>query len=65
MLDYGIFYEFLPLEHLHDENPKTLTLDEVELNKNYALIITTNAGLWRYMIGDTVRFSSLHLSASR
>jgi hypothetical protein len=59
MLDYGIFYEFLPLEHLHDENPETLTLDEVELNNNYALIITTNAGLWRYMIGDTVRFSSL------
>jgi hypothetical protein len=59
MLDYGIFYEFLPLERLHDENPETLTLDEVELNKNYALIITTNAGLWRYMIGDTIRFSSL------
>lgn len=59
MLDYGIFYEFLPLEHLHDENPETLTLDEVELNKNYALIITTNAGLWRYMIGDTIRFSSM------
>src|ERR1700761_3006952 len=59
MLDYGIFYEFLPLEHLHDDNPKTLTLDEVELNKNYALIISTNAGLWRYMIGDTVRFTSL------
>jgi hypothetical protein len=59
MLDYGIFYEFLPLEHLHDENPKTLALYEVELNKNYALIISTNAGLWRYMIGDTVRFTSL------
>jgi hypothetical protein len=59
MLDYGIFYEFLPLEHLHDEHPKTLTLDEVELNKNYALIISTNAGLWRYMIGDTIRFTSL------
>src|SRR6195952_4272088 len=59
MLDYGIFYEFLPLEHLHDDNPKTLTLDEVELNKNYALIISTNAGLWRYMIGDTIRFTSL------
>jgi hypothetical protein len=59
MLDYGIFYEFLPLEHLHDDNPKTLTLDEVELNKNYVLIISTNAGLWRYMIGDTIRFSSL------
>jgi hypothetical protein len=59
MLDYGIFYEFLPLENLYDENPETLTLDEVELNKNYALIISTNAGLWRYMIGDTIKFSSL------
>lgn len=59
MLDYGIFYEFLPLENLHDENPRTLALYEVELNKNYALIISTNAGLWRYMIGDTVRFTSL------
>lgn len=59
MLDYGIFYEFLPLENLYDENPDTLTLDEVVLDKNYALIISTNAGLWRYMIGDTVRFTSL------
>ncbi|MGN6177850.1 MAG: GH3 auxin-responsive promoter family protein [Mucilaginibacter sp.] len=59
MLDYGIFYEFLPLENLHDESPRTLGLYEVELNKNYALIISTNAGLWRYMIGDTVRFTSL------
>lgn len=59
MLDYGIFYEFLPLENLHDEHPETLTLDEVELHKNYALIISTNAGLWRYLIGDTVRFTSL------
>src|SRR3569833_1429828 len=59
MLDYGIFYEFLPLEHLHDENPQTLTLDEVQLDKNYALIISTNAGLWRYLIGDTVKFTSL------
>lgn len=59
MLDYGIFYEFLPLENLHQENPQTLTLDEVELDKNYALIISTNAGLWRYMIGDTIKFSSL------
>ena len=59
MLDYGIFYEFLPLENLNDDNPRTLTLDEVELDKNYALIISTNAGLWRYMIGDTVRFTSL------
>jgi hypothetical protein len=59
MLDYGIFYEFLPLEHLHEENPKTYALDEVETGKNYALIISTNAGLWRYLIGDTVRFTSL------
>ncbi|MCC8409510.1 GH3 auxin-responsive promoter family protein [Mucilaginibacter sp. UR6-1] len=59
MLDYGIFYEFLPVEHMHDDNPQTLTLDEVEIGKNYALIITTNAGLWRYMIGDTVKFTSL------
>jgi hypothetical protein len=59
MLDYGIFYEFLPLEKLHDDNPETLTLDEVELDKNYALIISTNAGLWRYLIGDTIRFTCL------
>nr|WP_294790529.1 GH3 auxin-responsive promoter family protein [uncultured Mucilaginibacter sp.] len=59
MLDYGVFYEFLPLENLHDEHPETLTLDEVELDKNYALIISTNAGLWRYMIGDTIKFTSL------
>ena len=59
MLDYGIYYEFLPMENIGDENPKTLELDEVELNKNYALIISTNAGLWRYMIGDTIKFTSL------
>lgn len=59
MLDYGIYYEFLPMENLHAENPKTLSLGEVELNKNYALIISTNAGLWRYMIGDTIKFTSL------
>lgn len=59
MLDYGIYYEFLPVENLHDEHPKTLGLHEVELNKNYALIISTNAGLWRYMVGDTVKFVSL------
>lgn len=58
MLDYGIFYEFLPLEDIGKENAVTLTLDEVQLDKNYALIISTNGGLWRYMIGDTVRFTS-------
>jgi hypothetical protein len=59
MLDYGIFYEFIPLENIHNEHPKVLTLDQVELNRNYAIVITTNAGLWRYMIGDTVRFTCL------
>lgn len=59
MLDYGIFYEFLPLENIDDDHPITLGLEEVELNKNYALVISTNAGLWRYMIGDTVKFTSL------
>ena len=59
MLDYGIYYEFLPMEDFGKENPKTLGLDEVQLNKNYAIIISTNAGLWRYMIGDTVKFTSL------
>lgn len=59
LLDYGVFYEFIPLEQLETENPKALTLAEVELNKNYALIISTNGGLWRYQIGDTIRFTSL------
>ncbi len=59
MLDYGIFYEFLPLENIEDENPKTLSLDQVQLHKNYAIIISTNAGLWRYLIGDTVQFTSI------
>lgn len=59
MLDYGIYYEFLPMENLHDAEPKTLSLHEVELGKNYALIISTNAGLWRYQIGDTITFTSL------
>lgn len=58
MLDYGIFYEFMPLEELGNSHPHTLTLDEVELDKNYALIMSTNAGLWRYLIGDTVKFTS-------
>ena len=60
MLDYGIYYEFMPLDEEGKENPKTLTLDEVSLNTNYALIITTNAGLWRYKIGDTIIFTSLN-----
>ena len=59
MLDYGIFYEFIPMEEWEEEHPKTLTIEEVELNKSYAVIISTNAGLWRYSIGDTVKFTSL------
>lgn len=58
MLDYGIYYEFIPYEAIHQEQPETLTLEEVELHKNYAMVISTNAGLWRYMIGDTVKFTS-------
>ncbi len=60
MLDYGVFYEFIPVENINDENPKVLTIEEVDLNKNYALVITTNGGLWRYVIGDTVVFTSLY-----
>lgn len=59
MLDYGIYYEFIPMDELDKEHPNTLSLAEVELNKNYALVISTNAGLWRYMIGDTIKFTSL------
>jgi len=59
MLDYGVYYEFIPMDQFEEENPKTLTLDQVELGKNYAIVISTNAGLWRYKIGDTVRFTSL------
>lgn len=58
MLDYGIFYEFIPLEELDKDQPKTYLLEEVELGKNYAMVISTNAGLWRYIIGDTVRFTT-------
>lgn len=58
MLDYGVFYEFLPAEEWDKEFPRSLTLDEVELDKNYAMVISTNAGLWRYKIGDTVKFTS-------
>ena len=54
----GVFYEFIPLSEVHKENPNTLTLDEIEIGQNYALVITTNAGLWRYLIGDTIKFTS-------
>ena len=57
-LDYGIFYEFMPVEEYGKESPLTIGLDKVELNKNYALVISTNGGLWRYLVGDTVQFTS-------
>ena len=60
MIDYGIFYEFIPLEEVGKENPHACCLEEVELGKNYAVVISTSAGLWRYLIGDTVRFTSKH-----
>lgn len=60
MLDYGVYYEFMPMEEVTSNNPKTLQLGEVQLNTNYALIISTNAGLWRYKIGDTIMFTSLN-----
>jgi hypothetical protein len=58
MLDYGIFYEFIPMDTYRTPEQKVIPLSEVEVGVNYAVIITTNAGLWRYKIGDTVRFTS-------
>ena len=61
MLDYGIFYEFIPMDQLdRDESEVIIPLSEVKMNKNYAMVISTNAGLWRYKIGDTIKFSSLN-----
>ena len=59
MLDYGIFYEFIPMDGFGTDRQRVIPLAEVELEKNYAVVITTNAGLWRYLVGDTVRFTSL------
>lgn len=58
MLDYGIFYEFIPMEESEKENPQAIPLSEVEIGKHYAMVISTNAGLWRYNIGDTIKFTS-------
>ena len=61
MLDYGIFYEFIPMDEYFGKKSKVvIDLKEVELDKNYALVISTNAGLWRYIIGDTIKFTSLN-----
>ena len=60
MLDYGVFFEFVPVNKISDPSVKALTLGEVIIGENYAIVITTNAGLWRYMIGDTVIFTSTY-----
>jgi hypothetical protein len=59
MLDYGIFFEFIPVDQIDKPNPVALTISQVESDVNYAIIISTNSGLWRYLIGDTVKFTSL------
>jgi len=59
MLDYGIYYEFIPFDRIEEENPDTLMLEEVIPGQNYAMLISTNGGLWRYLIGDTVKFTSV------
>ncbi len=60
MCDHGIFYEFMPMEEWGKAAPHTLQLNEVEPYKNYAPVITTNGGLWRYLVGDTVQFTSIY-----
>jgi hypothetical protein len=57
--DHGIFYEFMPLEEYGSRFPKTVGLSQVELNRQYAPVISTNGGLWRYIVGDTIQFTSL------
>lgn len=57
MLDNGIYYEFIDMAHFFDNDPEALGLDQVETGKNYAMVISTNGGLWRYIIGDTVMFT--------
>ncbi len=59
MLDYGIFYEFIPMSIFGTSEEKAIRLSDVEIDVNYAILISTNAGLWRYLVGDTVRFTSL------
>jgi hypothetical protein len=60
MLDYGIYYEFMPMSEYGKQHPATCSLEEVNTHTNYALVITTNSGLWRYILGDTIKFTSLH-----
>jgi len=58
--EHSIFYEFMPVEEYGKPNPVTVGLNQVQLNKNYAIIISTTGGLWRYLVGDTIRFTSLN-----
>lgn len=60
MLDYGIYYEFIPIDQAEEAFPTSYNLSQVELNTNYVIVITTNAGLWRYRIGDTIKFTNLN-----
>lgn len=60
MLDYGVYYEFIPADEFGTDNPRTLSIGEVERGVNYAMVISTDGGLWRYAIGDTVEFTSLY-----
>lgn len=60
LVDNGVFYEFIPMDEFYKEQPKVYTLEQVQKGINYAILISTNAGLWRYCIGDTVQFSSLY-----
>ncbi|MCX6352633.1 MAG: GH3 auxin-responsive promoter family protein [Bacteroidetes bacterium] len=58
LLNHGIFYEFIPIDKMDDENPEAIPLEDVKLGHSYAIIISTNSGLWRYKVGDTIRFTS-------
>jgi len=58
MLDYGIFYEFIPMDEFRANNLNAISLMDVEVGREYAMVISTNGGLWRYLIGDTIRFTT-------
>ncbi len=60
MLDYGIYYEFIPMDSYNSKEKLIIPLEDIEINKNYAIVISTNAGLWRYEIGDTIKFTSIN-----
>ena len=58
--NHGVFYEFIPFEEYGKEDPTVLTLKDIEVNKEYVIMITNNSGLWRYILGDTIRFTTLN-----